>query len=226
MSRTYKDRPYRVKVNEDGVYRTASHNHERLGEEVFGSHVVHDSHGNIIYDEVPVMKKVRHAIHSVPKFIQITHENVKLSADSDLRYIDNLMPYVEKKINPLYQEIFNLYNDGKLDKMVQIGTEKRARTVKFKRFAVKDHCTVNEAWDGHWHGEQPCYKGLPAGYPQPGHTTGWEKAARRNDKRRERSRRRHGTKQFVNEANSGEVPDENEKAVNEIAEGETRNGYW
>lgn len=226
MSRTYKDRPYRVKVNEDGVHRTASHNHDRFGEEIVKTHVVKDAKGQIIYDEVPVLKKVKYAIHTVPKFIQVTHENVKLSADSNLRYIDTLQPYVEQRLNPLYQRVFDLYNEGKLDEEVQVGTRKVARRVTSKRFAVKDHCTVNEAWDGHWHGENPCHKNLPDGYPQPRGRDRWRDAAKRNDNHRRRARQREATHSFTANVNAGFDPDENERAIAHLSDGEKQSGWW
>lgn len=221
MSRTYKDRPYRVKVNEDGNYRNATHNHDRFGEVVEKKHTVKDSDGNVIYDQVPVIQKVRHAINSVPKFITKTEE-VKLSQDSSLRYIEGLQPFVRREINPLYQHIFDLYAAGDLDREVQVDTRLVPRKVVSKRFAVKDHCTVNEEWDGHWHGDQPCHKGLPDGYALPRYYNRWDHSSRKAAKSHVRNSAKRSGKRMADAHNVGVDVDDLDKDNNAMAENEHR----
>lgn len=202
MSRTYKDRPHHVKVNKDGNYRNATHNHEAFGEVREKLHTVKDAEGNIIYDEVPQVEKVRNAIYIVPKWLTKKRE-VGLGVHSSLRYIEGLTEFTDHVINPLYQEVFDLYHAGRLDEEIEIGTKKVARRVTSLRFAVKDYCTVNEAWDGHWHGDQPCHKGLPDGYFQPGYVGPWDRAVRKAGKSRVRQETRTTGQRMASAHNAG-----------------------
>lgn len=54
MSRTLKDRPHWVKVNDKNVARTEYHNHERAGEPVYRSRIAKDENGNNVMESYTI----------------------------------------------------------------------------------------------------------------------------------------------------------------------------
>lgn len=228
MSRTYKDRPYRVKVNKDGCYREATHRHDRFGKEVHGSRPVLDEKGNLIYDEVPIMQ---HAMWArIPRTLTAKFPT-PISKFSSFYYIkaDQWMEYEQTTINPLWIEQQWLIGAGRGWEKMCTGFRKEIRREDAILYTVKDYCTVNEPWEGKWWGEQPCHKDLPAGYGLPRWASKWDVSQKKAREGGRRVRERRGANQLANAYNSGaslEDLDDFEDGLNDAGWVDTRSRWW
>ena len=225
MSRTFKDRPYRIKVQKDGCVREAIHRHYRFGVDVYGYRPVLDEKGKVIYDEEPIMQYVQWA--KIPRTLTAKFPT-PISKFSNFYYIkdDSWLDYEQTTINPLWVEQQRLLASGAGMTKMCVGFRKVVRREEVILYTVKDYCTVDEEWDGQWWGEQPCHKDLPAGYAQPRWASKWAKSSKLAREGGRRVRNLRSSKRLADAYNSGLDLDEFEHDMNEITEVDARSRWW
>lgn len=130
MSRTYKDRPYWVRLNDEGIIQ---HNHsgaDRLGRtsRIIPGPIVKDEDGNPLIETVERREKAswiaEHATRTKDYVVEVTWparmvEGMLYSGGSMIRTVKG------KGINPLWQEAQNLVNQGKGDTLLVYSTSQR-----------------------------------------------------------------------------------------------------
>lgn len=171
MSRTYKDRPYWVRLNDEGFIQ---HNHsgaDRLGRtsRIIPGPIVKDEDGNPLTETVERHEKAswiaEHATRTKDYVTEVIWpvrmvEGMLYSSGSMLRTVKG------KGINPIWQEAQNLVNQGKGDTLMVYSTyEEPVREKKTIEFSYE--C------DGHlparpWRSDRPtavnCTRALPPSY--------------------------------------------------------------
>ncbi len=224
MSRTRKDRPYRIKVNEDGCYREAHHHHERFGEKITRTVYLRDNKGKIIFEEQDKVEIVRFA--RVPRLIYKEYKVETFGPTSSLLYINGWMNVRVPEINPLWLERERLLAEGKGWEEMVTGKKQVPKTIKVVEKVVKDYCTVNEPWDGDWWGENPCYKGLPDGYAMPRYHSKWDKAQHRGIIKSRRNKSRTAGRKLARGYNAEADLEDFETEMNKITEVGKVSGWW
>ncbi len=154
MSRTDKDRPYWVKLNDEGTL--VNHNHQHFGRSWYVYRPVRDERGNRVYEDVPVYRTAYEVVHGW-----------------DFTGVRGTYGMPAKAVN----EAKLLLSAGRPDEPVLIDTKRR---VKFRRVQVHEtynHCTAGQrlankydAW------VLPCTPELPAGNSRKMYTCGLSKA--------------------------------------------------
>lgn len=140
MSRTYKDRPYWVQVNDSP--RT-DHNHLILGRTWYKDVPILDKHGNEIFDEAP--------------WGFTATEIMKSYDDRDMLFgwVGRALPYHRffsfREVHPTVSdrkvtEARNLCALGKGDYFVTCGVYNKLRVRKVPYSRVKDYCTAGEKY--------------------------------------------------------------------------------
>ena len=168
MSRTDKTRPYWVKVNDHGV---ESHDHSRLGEDVWHTRNVTDEDGNLVLEELPYYFSVgdllaNHA-EEYASWKWVADRGLvmpKRGADGkELRFWRWRNEYMETKArggNKMRSEAMWLRAHGHSDTaLVEGGTYKRPKQERYVAYTIPDHCTIDEKPNmiGRWSNANPCY---------------------------------------------------------------------
>jgi hypothetical protein len=150
MSRTLKDRPYWVQLNESKWY---DHDHTHLGEEYYIYKSIKDADGNLIYDDTPwgmtadqVIKYVRQEyILSFGSAISRWYVD-----RSFIRMVDMQWYYASfrEDLSVPAQTVMdarNLVAQGRGTVYIPMGTYKKLRRERKLSYTVADHCTEWEA---------------------------------------------------------------------------------
>lgn len=168
MSRTYKDRPYWVRLNDEGIIQHDHSGSDRWGRprrHLLGA-IVKDEDGNPLTETVERREKASWIADVVPRtkdyVTEVTWparmvEGMRYSGGSMLRTVTG------KGINPLWQEAQNLVNQGKGDTLMVYSTrEQYVREEKVIEFTTEcdGHLPAR-----HWRSDQPtavnCTRALP-----------------------------------------------------------------
>lgn len=167
MSRTVKDRPYWVKVNEYGVEH---HDHSSLGKEVWGNREMKDKNGNLVHEEVPFYHSVGDLL-ARPEDVfgswpYLSGTGVVMPKRQDdgreihvWRWNKSYRTVMERSIHKMRSEAMHLRAHGSSDKALVVGgTLSRPKMEKYLVRITPDHCTINEKVHsrGRWNGN-PCY---------------------------------------------------------------------
>lgn len=156
MSRTLKDRPYWVKLNDSTV---TDHDHLNLGRTYYKTKIVLDKDGNEIYDETvwgftATEIALAYTSDSSLNFIQAYNRRLKwyrfFSWNEDHPHISNAIIDQAKR----------LHNSGAGSNFLECGTYQKRRTEQVVYRQMKDYCTEGERytskWDSRHSGELPC----------------------------------------------------------------------
>lgn len=165
MSRTLKDRPYWVKLNDSPV---TDHDHRDLGRTHYTTKIVLDKDGNEIYDETEwgfTAKEIRDAytsevIDRFPWRINYLNWHQFFGWNKEHPVLTN------RQIN----QARALYAQGLGDTFIVCGTYQKRRTERVVWYQIADHCTAGEKWSSrsqyrdYSRREMPCtpsWDGLP-----------------------------------------------------------------
>jgi len=163
MSRTLKDRPYWVKLNDSTM---TDHDHINMGRTYYTSEPVLDQDGNNIYDEAEwgfTAKEIRDAYTSEV----LSWWATRLKWHRFFGWNKEHPVLTNGQINKARA----LYAQGLGDTFIVCGTYQKLRTTQIVRRQMKDYCTAGERytskWDSRHASELPCtpsWEGLRANY--------------------------------------------------------------
>jgi len=141
MSRTDKDRPYWVRLNDDAT--STWHDHLHLGEDVYRTRVVRDAQGQPVTEQVP---RSMSATDIVKSHFGYFDRNYFLSFGR-----------ISEKIFQLARE---LHGAGRGDEQIIYGYDTRYVRERYLAYTIADHCTEGEPVKAgqqyYWSGSQPC----------------------------------------------------------------------
>lgn len=126
MSRTDKDRPYWVRLNDDAT--TTYHDHDNLGEPVY--------HYRIVRDETGHAKTV-----NVPWTMSAT-DIVKGSMLGTIH--GRLMWIAKRPSEKLFQQARELHGSGRGDEQIICGYRTEVVYERYYAYTIADHCTEGE----------------------------------------------------------------------------------
>lgn len=204
MSRTDKDRPYWVKVQDEGVETHSHHSNQWGRRSRYQTIKVYDDEGNPVMEEREVKLTAKRVIETVPRLKSVAYsEESPFWARWQGFYTTSWKPVSSKLANPVYSEAERLIALGMPEALVTI----RIDTVqKVERVWVKgsDECDYSEdvPRDHKEMRERNCSKELPY-WKGPGHhcRCSW---CRPSDEPRQRTRKRVFLTAMVKRANSGD----------------------
>lgn len=153
MSRTLKDRPYWVQLNESKWY---DHDHRNLGEERYINKSVTDENGDLIYDDTPWGMTAAQVIKYVHQDYRLTFGSLMarwLVDRSFIRTVDMEWYYgsFHEDLVVATQKVLDsraLVAQGRGGVYVPMGTYKKLRRERTLSYTVADHCTEWEAKEG------------------------------------------------------------------------------
>ena len=124
MSRTDKDRPYWVRLNDEGAL--TEHNHLVLGRKYYRTRVVRDKSGRPEYEDVPVYREATYvAFHGI-------------YAEIGFRLEKNAAPVFS---GPVRREALRLHSSGRGKDLIEVWTERRRKTETYVFSENYDFCT-------------------------------------------------------------------------------------
>lgn len=143
MSRTLKDRPYWVQLNESAWY---DHNHTHLGEVAYMYKYIKDRDGNLVCDETEWgLTATEIAEHG-----RVTHEIWRTRWEINPNYLYRAFGYMDAKgISPYVSKgvvlrARDLVFQGAGDTYLMCGTYKKVRRELVVSYVTADHCTEGE----------------------------------------------------------------------------------
>ncbi|UDL15926.1 hypothetical protein QEH42_gp292 [Microbacterium phage Pumpernickel] len=170
MSRTDKDRPYWVKVQDHGVEH---HDHRNLGKEVWQYKDVLDEDGKPVIEEVPFFHFVGDILASKEErkdefstFSQRRSQTDKRDSDGD--YIRSWYWNGRDCTVTSYRKTESVISDAMYARaqglpdtyLIAAGTYTRRVRERYLAYTIPDHCTINDEtpkparW---WLNHNPCY---------------------------------------------------------------------
>lgn len=162
MSNTFKDVPYWVRLNRDGIY--TDHDHTRLGK-VYYKRVYHyDENDKPIYVEEPVYARAKDIIAqgSYPAGGYLPHWGYLVR-----RYYGSVSYYKRgdgAAPEPIMREAHKRVNNGEPDALIEVGTQSFHSYHTVESYRISDHCTEGEKLPqgDRWGTSLPCTPELPA----------------------------------------------------------------
>ncbi len=211
MSRTDKDRPYWVKVNDEGVQ---THDHAFGGwrrRSHYTWEKVFDDEGNPVMEERVVKMSAKRVIETVPRLKSIPYTKEVVAWGRDGFYTTMWNGLSQNIANPIYSEAEHLIAIGMPDAEIVIRVDTVQKTERVHvpgsdRCDAEDETDPKNIWGKNCGKELPYWKG--GGYHC---RCSW---CRPGDEPRQRTRQRNFLHQMRKAANSGE--DEWEDGFNEI----------
>ncbi|UDL16403.1 hypothetical protein SEA_ZOOMAN_154 [Microbacterium phage Zooman] len=167
MSRTDKDRPYWVKVRDEGV---PTHDHSKLGEPIWRRRYQKDDEGNQVITRRPLYQKAKTIIDrwATPKQKQTwdywSQQRAERSGYNDHGYYTWLADrdnFVARNPADVFADAFTAVELFDPEKRILVGTYDGAAFEMYIAGYVQDHCTVDEeeVKGKDWlNGQFPCYK--------------------------------------------------------------------
>lgn len=143
MSRTDKDRPYWVRLNDEA--HATWHDHEHLGEPVYHYRIVYDAEGYPETVEVPWTMSATDIVKGNP-----------FARMEGRRYFPYENPGTNSK---LLQQARELHGAGRGDEQIICGYRTMYRKERYLAYVIADHCTEGEPIDGrssYYSGPLPC----------------------------------------------------------------------
>lgn len=173
MSRTDKDMPYWVRLNNEGT--STDHNHLRFGMVYYRAVPVLDDEGNPVMDTHEVFL-------TAAQILGKEDGNYYLFGYSS-RYLvgyTHYVPWNDRSSTKFYETAkvtkaaLMAYTRHTPDEQIAVGLYSRPRTTPVVKFVVPDHCTAGEKITDtdKWWGKFPCTPALPEGNNGKAYTRG------------------------------------------------------
>jgi hypothetical protein len=212
MSRTDKDMPYWVRLNNEGT--STDHDHLRFGEVYYRAVPVLDDEGNPVMDTHEVFL-------SATQILGKEEGNYYLFGYSSRYSVGyaHYVPWSDRSYTTFYETAkvvkaaLMAYTRHTPDEQIAIGFYSRPRTTPVVKYVVKDYCTAGEKItdENKWVGEMPCTPRLSVQSGYSYHT--WGMSNRKAAKSREvyggsRALKRATLGRIAKSWNSGEEVDD------------------
>lgn len=154
MSRTHKTDPFYVKVRRHHV---ESHDHSRLGREVWRTRNVRDENGERIVEPFTFYHTAASIIRAEKYYFSYL---VKLDENGTSFYGWQFKETVTlTRKEKLLREAREAVSQGDPDRMIVGGTAERYKTERYLHHTIPNHCTIEEAKAEkvpHWRSDLPC----------------------------------------------------------------------
>ena len=136
MSHTDKDRPYWVKLNDNGD--TTDHDHLRLGQKTYRNVPVKDEHGNLIY-EVAYVERTAKDILTQYDLTQTSSYYSKFH-----RLYWTIQRYNAEPIPGSWSKAYKAHSAGNDDELIVTHVYQKPVTKRVLWLSYKDYCTAGE----------------------------------------------------------------------------------